>query len=535
MAVDAVPHPTFPSESLTRRAVWVQLNSLNTVVIPHDPKEESAAAWANSVNDPANQELMEQRDGNDVLYLIDGKDAYREYQHEIQRTNGPTDFIYLAGWVLLLDFKLPGEFELEGAETSGMSLGFTMRELLQSAASRNVQIRVMLPKNADPANIFGNRLASGENMRVRNWISQLGTGAGILDDRTLLYGTHHQKLLIVRRGGQLTAFCGGIDVNPDRVMETDPGKPSHDVHCRVRGPAARDLLRVFCDRWTDFVDNMDEQDIDHLWLKQAPPLVGLHAAVPPACGKLSVQIGRTCGNPPTFSYDFAQKGERSIKAMLIRAIGASERFIYIEDQYLADMEIASLLKKQLSNLKHITILVHAGALVDLIQGVYRRRLFVNELISGGADKVRVYCLNRKSSTCGTHVHAKTWVFDDKFAIIGSANCNRRGYTHDSEVAAGIFDASNDEILTYTFAHQLRIKLWAHHLGMDNPDGHAELADGVASADNWAPRTAMRVKGWYPIERFLADDARVEECNLNANVEHIHTDFDWDHEVDPNGS
>src|ERR1700733_12000038 len=38
--------------------------------------------------------------------------------------------------------------------------------------------------------------------------------------------------------------------------------------------------------------------------------------------------------------------------------------------------------------------------------------------------------------------------------------------------------------TYTFAHRLRIKLWAHHLNMDNKQGWAELADGVASVDAW---------------------------------------------------
>ena len=64
------------------------------------------------------------------------------------------------------------------------------------------------------------------------------------------------------------------------------------------------------------------------------------------------------------------------------------------------------------------------------------------------------------------------------------NCNQRSWTHDSEVTAGIFDESHDDKMTLHFAHRLRIKLWAEHLRMDNPDGHAELWDGVASATLW---------------------------------------------------
>jgi len=60
----------------------------------------------------------------------------------------------------------------------------------------------------------------------------------------------------------------------------------------------------------------------------------------------------------------------------------------------------------------------------------------------------------------SYVHAKTWIFDDRFAIIGSANCNQRGWTHDSESCVGTFDESKDTPGTYTFAHRLRIRLWA---------------------------------------------------------------------------
>jgi phosphatidylserine/phosphatidylglycerophosphate/cardiolipin synthase-like enzyme len=507
MAVELQPQGTDPPKPLTGRPAFVQLNKMNTIVIPHDPKDASSGKWFAVAAGPPRQPVPVARTGNEVVFLIDGGETYGQFEFEVQNTNGENDFIYLIGWYLDLDFKLPG--------------GFTMRELLGAAMNRKVEIRVIL---ANSPNFINNRPVVG-------WVNQSlkSSGAAVIDGRNLLEGTHHQKILIVKRGKQLTAFCGGLDINRDRLQPGDNGKnPQHDVHCRIRGPAAWDLLSIFCQRWADYMKNVYPSlplpSESTIWVEENKKLQGRNISLPAGCGDLTVQIARTYGNAPTFSYDFAPKGERSVLNLITRAIKAAQRFIYIEDQYLVDMQVAELLKNQLSQIKHLTILIPPAKLSDLPQGIYRRNQFIRKLKEGGAaDKVRVYCPAKPSPTCGLYVHAKTWIFDDKFAIIGSANCNRRGTTHDSEVVAGIFDASRDDKLTYCFAHRLRIKLWAHHLGLDDPNGHAELADGVASGDNWLPA-------------FLPDNARIvayyEEIEKG---DLINTDTLWDHTYDPDGS
>lgn len=67
-----------------------------------------------------------------------------------------------------------------------------------------------------------------------------------------------------------------------------------------------------------------------------------------------------------------------------------------------------------------------------------------------------------------YVHAKAWVFDDKFAIIGSANCNNRGYYSDGEAVAGIAD-KNPGGTRLWFAHRLRMALWMKHLDLSEKD------------------------------------------------------------------
>src|SRR5439155_18796674 len=69
--------------------------------------------------------------------------------------------------------------------------------------------------------------------------------------------------------------------------------------------------------------------------------------------------------------------------------------------------------------------------------------------------------------------------DDELAIIGSANCNRRGWESDSEVVAVILDKPNS-VTNCSFAQTLRAKLWAEHLGVDE----VKVRDGLASKDCW---------------------------------------------------
>lgn len=513
MGVEIKPHPNDPPKPLSGRKAWVQLNKLNTIVIPHDPKDNNARRWACIDCDPTTQPVPLQRNGNEVVYLVDGKETLQQFQCKIEKTGAEGDFIYLTGWYLDIDLQFPTAYPSDG---SAAQMGKSMREMLTEKIKANVQVRVIL--DGQLHDLSTNQRAvtwlNRERPKSEGWPgpSSDSRAAGIVDKRFGTLGTHHQKILIVSSGGELTAFCGGVDINADRIQSTERGRPMHDVHCRIRGPAAWDLLKIFRERWEDHVGHLQDliaqygyQDTltmypeleDSWFITQNRKIVGDQTPVPAACGEFSVQIVRTFGRADV-PYKFAPKGERSIRQLIGRAIRASQRFIYIEDQYLVDLDIAKQIKDHMGQLRHVTILVPPADLSSPAAMVDTRKAFIAKLKEGGEDKVRVFCLNKDSDTCSTYIHAKTWIFDDKFAIIGSANCNRRGMRHDSEVAAGIFDPSSDDKLRYTFAHRLRIKLWAHHLGLNTPEGHAELADGVASADNWLPGFApdnSRVVQW----------------------------------------
>jgi phosphatidylserine/phosphatidylglycerophosphate/cardiolipin synthase-like enzyme len=420
---------------------------------------------------------------------------------------GPEHFIYLLGWWMSDDFAV--------------SNGLTLATLFNRASDANVMVRVMLWDQAGTQN-------SGEVERI----NKLRDGAAILDNRTLDFGSHHQKVLIVNGSKGLIAFCGGVDFKSDRIMtvSSQPGSPLHDVHCQIEGPAASDLLRVFVQRWTDHPDHVT---LD----KQKGGLRSVTEPGPIADAAHTVQIGRTYGNgnahagidseayivyqgqPPTpvvmhrprgYTFLNGRAGEQTAKTMLLKAIQKARQFIYLEDQYLVDLDIRNALVAAVPSLAHLTILIPLNT--DLPQNHFRRQEFIRPLRAAAGAKLRVF--HRPADKPYGYTHAKTWVFDDQYAIVGSANCNRRGYTHDSEVVAGILDEG--PLSDIGFAQALRVALWANALGIDP----GQLVDGVGSADTWFA---------------AAQQGRVQLYDENANIETIHSGVAWNTVEDPDGS
>jgi phosphatidylserine/phosphatidylglycerophosphate/cardiolipin synthase-like enzyme len=435
------------------------------------------------------------RAGNQVDFLIDGSKTFEAMAKAIRTATGNQHYIYLLGWWLTDCFPL-----IINDSTS------TIAQMFADAARKGVQIRVMLWDQ------FG-RKNSPEIRRI----NALPGGGAILDNETLRYGSHHQKVLVVKGNKGLIGFCGGIDLNPDRIVSNPkrdfpgcsttkpdnisttknlviassgvvsndvgatpgrplpdiPGRPMHDIHCQVCGPAAHDLLLTFIQRW--------QAHPKHKKIDSAKGILrGLTESIPANVGKQFVRIAHTF-NLVTSSK--CQKA-RSVRSTTIAAIQFARKFIYIEDQYLVSMRAATELRKALPKIKHLTIVMPHSSITVLPQVWRRRKAFIDFLKAGpDAHKVRVFFLiNPTSGGFGpfTYVHSKTWIIDDEIAIIGSANCNRRGWSYDSEVNAVIYDGSPAQNSPLPFAQRLRVALWSKYL---NIAPHL-IIDGIASATEW---------------------------------------------------
>ncbi len=497
---------------LDSRAVLVAPYKLSTFRLMHDPFDPNRDRWFEQNNMPRVS------DGNEAKCLIRGEETYEDMAGSMreaatsdpQRPWNSPGFIYLAGW----DLQQGGYDNMQMLAGDASS---TPQKIFEAAAAAQTEVRVMAWANGTKTPFDPPFTAAAIDE-----VNRLSTGRGIVDWKTGVWwdppvtqrrfhnGSHHQKVMMTHGSYALISYLGGIDLDPGRLDGKTPGW--QDVHCRVRGPAADDVLLAFRQRWDDYI-NGNDPDANHDTHQPAftDPLdkskrnglaAGRMAPSRPVDGEPYRQSVQVCRTFHSQLYDRIAPGhlagEKTIRQMVKHAINQAEQFIYIEDQYLFSMEISNELKNAIAkgSFRYLIILIsddnHYNAEVA-DQKPYRRAQFLKNLLNApGGEKVKVFVRRDR------YVHSKIYIVDDKFAVIGSANCNRRGMQHDSEISAGIYDKSSDKEQALHFARRMRMRLWATHLNISAQSSDpnrpansqaefAELADGVGSAIHWIKR------------------------------------------------
>jgi phosphatidylserine/phosphatidylglycerophosphate/cardiolipin synthase-like enzyme len=114
-------------------------------------------------------------------------------------------------------------------------------------------------------------------------------------------------------------------------------------------------------------------------------------------------------------------------------------------------------------------------------------------------RVGVFDLENSTGT-PIYVHAKICIVDDIWITCGSDNFNRRSWTTDSELTCAVLDTATsdrepsrtDTAQTGRLARDLRLQLWAEHLGLDQSD--PQLLDLAAGLELWN-NTADALDHW----------------------------------------
>lgn len=414
---------------------------------------------------------------NRVESLIDGPATFATMKRIIDSAQTRSHYVYLLAWWCDPWVNLMGP-------------GTSLLDLFARAGRAGVQVRGLL---WDPSGLVYPNHAKLHKAAVAA-INRLPNCHFQLDDAPGTTKSHHQKLLVVRGSLGLVAMAGGVDVNADRLFSLPPpthgyrpdrpsdvgwvgasggsgsgsgpggsGEPLHDVHALITGPNALPLQRAFLRRWWSRSGSRSVDSAD-------PLRGGFSDPVPPATGTHFVRIGETFNGrlrePGRFPIDSRRVDAQDI---WLRSILAARRFIYMEEQYLSHPCAAKAINRVLPRLDHVIILIPPSGITDF-PGRWERRLNFIRIASAGphGHKVRVYTRavdpGQACRRSGRHVyvHAKTAMIDDELAIIGSANCNHRGWETDSELAFAVFEQSEGPM---PLAKQLRMRLWAEHLGM----------------------------------------------------------------------
>ncbi len=479
--------------------------------LPREPAEgpdADPARWfltAEERGNPASR-LYADRDGgrawtggNDVQPLVDGATYFGRLCEEL-RAAGPGDQVYFVDWRGDPDEQLDGP-------------GSAVMVELARAASAGAEVFGLVWRS----HLDRFRFSEEENRNLAQALQALDAGV-VLDMRVRRGGSHHQKFVVVRhpaQPGRDVAFVGGTDLghgrNDDRAHRGDrqplPMAPAygatppwHDAMVEIHGPAVADVECCFRERWSD--PTALQHDRPLLWLtdrvrglRGRGPRLPDPLPPPPEAGPEVVQLLRTYPFQKP-SYPYAPLGERTVARGYAKVLARAERLVYVEDQYLWSTTVASVFAEALRRAPDLRLVAVVPRHTDVEDGFVRPAARAAQaeaaalLRAAGGERVQLYDLENEDGT-PIYVHAKICLVDDTWAAVGSANLNRRSWTHDSELTAAIL---TDSPTRSSLAHRLRLRLWAEHLGRE-PGDHRDLSD-PKTAPEVLEEQARRLEDWH---------------------------------------
>ena len=482
------------------------------------PSDAAPARWLLTASERGNPHTRLQRsgdprgwtDGNEVVPVVHGVPYFDRLCQQVQQlANG--DQLFFTDWRGDGDERLrPG--------------GPTLHELLCAAARAGVQVRGLVWRSHSDHLSF----SAKQNRQLGTELNDAGAEA-LLDQRVRRFGSHHQKLVVLRPAGdpaRHVAYVGGIDLchsrRDDAAHRGDPQPqpmdsrygsqaPWHDLTMQVRGPAVGELLDSFAERWDDPTP-LDHRTPYRMLLQRRArmprhpqPLPALETRAP-AVGPAAVQVLRTYSRKRP-RFPFAPAGERSIARAYLKAFSLARSLIYIEDQYLWSPLVARPLAAALRRSPELRVIAVVprypdsdGAITGPLNRIGQLRAMAM-LHAAAPDRVGVFDIENASGT-PIYVHAKTCIVDDVWFTCGSDNLNRRSWTSDSELTCAVVESRRDgrdpksldafDDGARVTARALRLELWAEHLGLAETDPRMLTADPIRL---WT-ETAAELDRWH---------------------------------------
>ncbi|MCK5688538.1 cardiolipin synthase B, partial [Myxococcota bacterium] len=225
-----------------------------------------------------------------------------------------------------------------------------------------------------------------------------------------LWKRDHRKLLVV---DEHIAFTGGLNVADVWAPIEWDGDCWHDTHVEVRGPAARDLTKIF----------------NRTWYKITGIRAALSTALSEEAGDIGVQV-----------LESRLTRRYSIRRAYLKAIRRSRKVVCITNAYaIPDMDIRRAIRNACKRGVKVQLLL-AGP-TDLKSVQYASRALYSMMMRWG---VEIYEWNDRV------LHAKTAVIDGEWCSIGSYNMDRRSFVNNLEANIFIVDPALGAALDNNF-------------------------------------------------------------------------------------
>jgi cardiolipin synthase len=212
----------------------------------------------------------------------------------------------------------------------------------------------------------------------------------------------HRKLIVI--DGKI-AFTGGLNIADEYRPFRHRIRGWRDTAVRVEGPAALKLYDIFDKTW-------------QFW-KGTPFAMLSGEKVPSFEDGLSVM--------PIFSS--SARGRRKIRKLLHWCIRESQSQISLTTAYFTpSRRLIQILAEAVERGVRVRLLLPSKS--DISPAQYAGRAFFLRLLKSG---VEIYLYQ------DTVLHAKSYVFDDVFSIVGSANLDFQSLRKNDEGNVGVYD------------------------------------------------------------------------------------------------
>ncbi len=390
---------------------------------------------------------------NRASLLIDAENYFAAFVRALEQAKHT---IYIAGWDIDSRISL---LRGDDFQTESSRLGPFLDRLARSKKDLHIFIldwdfSMVFMLEREPFPVF--KLDWRTHKRIRF----------VMDGEHPVGGSHHQKIVVV---DDSMAFCGGLDLakfrwdtSEHRIDDSrrhDSGQdylPFHDVQMVFDGKAAHVLGDLFRRRWLNATGEN---------LPLPPRRTDLHWPVEsePDLSNVDISVART---------EPAYKNNPEVVEILnlyTDAIGAAQKFIYIENQYFTSAALADVLSKRLiepNGPEVVLVLPHksAGWLEESIMDT-RRALTIRRLIeSDRYNRFRVYYPVVPGMEDGDMiVHSKVLIVDDRLFKVGSSNCSNRSLGVDTECDVAIESEGNSVVAAKI--EEFRNRLLGEHLGV----------------------------------------------------------------------
>lgn len=356
--------------------------------------------------------------GNKIKNLYSGEEAYLEMLSEINAAN---NYIYLCVYIFKKD-----------------SIGQRFIDALISAKNRGVEVYVLIDGVGELYSMKKVRKALLENnVKVCRFLP-----LSLMPFHMSINLRNHRKLLII---DNKISFVGGMNISDEYVQKvSDAKKPLSDLHFKIIGDVAFHLKYLFESDWRFAGGEIDGENVMSYQ------------------DSLKSNVCRVIADGPGNNL-----GHLSI--ILLCAINAAQNeIILITPYFLPNRElIAALQAASLRGVKVMIILPEKNNL-NYVQWASRHMQW--ELLEYDVD---IYYQPPPFS------HAKLFIIDHQYSLIGSANIDPRSLRLNYEVGIEVYDA---EFATKLGKYARNILMASRKVTLKEVDNRAilvKIRDGVA--------------------------------------------------------